>query len=170
MRMLLLVVALSAPVAWADSFGGGGSGSGGGCTASCGVTLGVTAGVVFGLDLLIDIVDLVAVLPGGYIGPGWGILQGLWGLAQLAGGAVMTGFGILGSALQVENFGWVLAAGLGGVVQGVFLIVMAVVGGVRYVAHKRKEHEERMHPAVPVASLLLDPVKGTGGVALAWAF
>lgn len=165
--MLLLVAVLMAPAAWADSFGGSGGGS---CDSSCEVGIGVTVGITFGLDLIIDLVDLINVIPGGYIGPGWGIVQGLWGVGHVVVGGILTGLGILGAILQSTAAGNFLGIGLALLGEGILLIVIAIVSGVRYVQERRREIERRTHPAVPVVSAVIDP-RGTGGFAtLGWQF
>lgn len=169
LRTLLLVVALSAPTAMALDLPDGHSSGGGGCDSSCGVAAGVTLGITFGLDLIIDIVDLAIVLPGGFLSPGWGIVQALWGVAHVVLGGIFTGVGLLGVALQSEGAGGLLAAGLPMLGEGILLIVIAVISGVRFVADRRREIEERRHPAVPIMSFSIDP-RGGASAQLAWTF
>lgn len=167
MKVLLLVAVLLAPAAWADFSGGGGGSS---CGGSCATAIGITVGVTLGVDLLIDVVDLINLIPGGYIGPGWGIVQGLWGVGHVVVGGILTGLGILGAILQVPVAGNYLGVGLALLGEGVLLVVIAIVSGVRFVQERRREHERRTHPAVPVVSGAIDP-RGTGGFAtLSWQF
>ncbi|MBL8913752.1 MAG: hypothetical protein JNM17_23825 [Archangium sp.] len=168
MKMLLLVAVLMAPAAWASDFGGGGSDAS--CGASCATTIGVTVGITFGLDLIIDVVNLINFIPGGYLKPGWGILQGLWGLGHVALGGMLTGIGILAAILQSPTAGNFLGIGLVMLAEGIFLVVIAIASGVRFVQDKIREREERRHPAVPVVSGFIDP-RGNGAFAtLGWQF
>lgn len=168
MKTLLLVVVLMAPAAWASDFGGGGSDSS--CGSSCATTIGVAVGITFGLDLIIDVVDLINLIPGGYIKPGWGILQGLWGLGHVVLGGMLTGIGILAAILQSPTAGNFLGIGLVMLAEGILLVVVAIVSGVRFVQERIKERQNRTHPAVPIVSAFVDP-RGNGGFAtLGWQF
>jgi len=165
MRALTLAVAVLAATpaaAWDWDFGRHSSSSGAPCDVGCGVFFGVT----FGLDLAIDIVDVVVLANSDFISPGWSVVQALWGIGHVIFGAVATGLGGLGVALQVKDAGTVLGLGLITLGQGLFLIVVAIVSTVRFFQHRR---ERRTHPAVPVVSLSLHPQGGATAL-LGWRF
>jgi len=165
MRALALSFALLAATpaaAWDWDFGHHSSSSGAPCDVGCGVFFGLT----FGLDLAIDIVDVVVLANHDFISPGWSVVQALWGVGHVIFGAVASGLGGLGVALQVKDAGTVLGLGLLTLGEGIFLVVVAIVSTVRFFQHRR---EQRLHPAVPVVSLSLEPRGGATAV-LGWRF
>ncbi len=165
MRALALSVALltaTPAAAWDWDFGHHSSSSGAPCDVGCGVFFGLT----FGLDLAIDIGDLVILGNHDFVSPGWSVVQALWGIAHLAFGTVASAAGGLGLALQVKDAGTVFGLGLVTLGEGIFLIVVAIVSTVRYFQHRR---EQRVHPAVPVVSLTLNP-RGGATALLGWRF
>jgi hypothetical protein len=166
---LLLVLFTAAPARADWWFGGSHGGSSGGeaCSVGCGVFFGLT----FGLDLVVDVVDIVVLAQHDFISPGWSVVQGLWGLAHAVIGTVVTAAGGLGLGLGAKDAGTVFTLGLVTLGEGIFLVVVAIVSTVRFFAERRhRREEERRHPAVPVASVSVDPVRGGGSALLTWRF
>ncbi|MFZ5443573.1 MAG: hypothetical protein ACOZQL_26440 [Myxococcota bacterium] len=166
MRLLALLLVLAAPVARADiDWPSSGSGSSAGCSVGCGVFFGIT----FGIDLAVDIADFVILGQGDHLRPGWGIVQGLWGGGHVVFGGIITAVGILGATVKGEGSGALLTLGLITLAEGILLIVVAVVSGVRYVQAKRREYAPPPRALPPQVSLRLEP-KGGASALLTWAF
>lgn len=168
MRLLALLLLLAAPVARADiDWPSGGSGnSNAGCTVGCGIFFGLT----FGLDLAIDIADLVILGSGDHLRPGWGIVQGLWGAGHVVLGGILTGVGILGALVASQDAGVMLTLGLVTLAEGILLIIVAIVSGVRYVQARRREYApppQPLPPPPPQLSLRLEP-RGGASALLTW--
>ena len=165
--LLVLVVLCSSSVARADVDHFGWSHWGGSGSGRCGTPCGVTLGLALSVDLAITIGDIVLLANQDHLSGGWAVVQGLWGGGHVLLGAILTGVGALGLALEVDGGGSLVMFGLLLVGEGLFFIIVAIVSAVRGFQELRK-HALFDSPYLP--SLAVAPTQHGGMGVLSWRF